>query len=149
MNGLGCVGACGLPILCGAFAPGREYYALSDATGGEKISICVSDWSAVFGPLQKAVIESAPLPCEYALPNPPAGASLDPNKVNVELVVAMQAAQTLPRANGVQACGSERAWFYDDPTTPKQIRMCPAACNALSGGGSLQIKLGCETVSLN
>lgn len=148
-NGFGCIGACGLPIVCGAFAPGREYYALSDATGGEKISICVSDWSAVFGPLEHAVIESAPLPCEYGIPTPPSGASLDPNKVNVEVVAPANAAKTLPRATSMQACGSEQAWFYDDPSAPKQIRMCPAACEAVSGGGSLQIKLGCETVSLN
>ena len=148
-NGLGCVGACGLPIVCGAFAPGRQYYALSDATGGEKISICVSDWSAVFGPLQKAVIESAPLPCEYTIPSPPSGSSLDPNKVNVELVAPMKPARTLPRAKSMPACGTEHAWFYDDPAAPKQIRMCPSACEALSSGGSLQIKLGCETVALN
>ena len=149
VNGLGCIGECGLPIVCGAFSPGREYYALSDATGGEKISICVSDWSAVFGPLQKAVIESAPLPCEYVIPTPPKGATLDPNKVNVEVVAPMKPAKTLPRAKDMQACGSEQAWFYDNATAPKQIRMCPAACDAVSGGGSLQIKLGCETVSLN
>jgi hypothetical protein len=149
VNGFGCVGECGLPIVCGAFAPGREYYALSDATGGEKISICVSDWSAVFGPLQQAVIESAPLPCEYGLPTPPSGASLDPNKVNVEVIAPMKGAKTLPRATNLQACGTEQAWFYDNPSAPKQIRMCPAACDAVSGGGSLQIKLGCETVSLD
>ena len=149
VNGFGCVGECGLPIVCGAFAPGREYYALSDATGGEKISICVSDWSDVFEPLQKAVIESAPLPCEYEIPAPPVGASLDLNKVNVEVLAPSTSATTLPRAASAQDCGRELAWFYDTPAAPKRIRMCPAACDAVSGGGSLQIKLGCATVSLD
>jgi hypothetical protein len=149
VDGFACVGACGLPIVCGGFAPGRQYYALADATGGEKISICVSDWSMVFGPLQRAVIESAPLPCDYAIPVPPTGASLDPNQVNFEFVAPATAAQTFPRAPQVEACASEVAWYYDDPSAPKQIRMCPAACDAISGGGTIQIKLGCETVALN
>jgi hypothetical protein len=149
VNGFGCIGACGLPIVCGAFAPGRQYYALADATGGEKISICTADWSMVFEPLQKAVIEAAPLPCEYDIPKPPSGSTLDPNRVNIEVVTPSSQPRTLPRATGQGDCGSEIAWYYDDPKTPSRISMCPSACDAISGGGSVQIKLGCETVSLN
>jgi hypothetical protein len=118
VDGFACVGACGLPIVCGGFAPGRQYYALADATGGEKISICISDWSQVFGPLQRAVIESAPLPCDYAIPAPPAGEMFDANKVNLEF------------------------------SALASVKMCPAGCQAISGGGTIQIKLGCETVPL-
>ena len=149
VNGLGCIGACGLPIVCGAFAPGRQYYALADATGGQKISICTADWSQVFEPLQKAVIEAAPLPCEYDIPTPPSGSTLDPSRVNIEVVTPSAAPRTLPRTAGKEACGSEVAWYYDDPKTPSRISMCPSACEAISGGGSVQIKLGCETVSLD
>lgn len=149
VNGLGCIGACGLPIVCGAFAPGRQYYALADATGGEKISICTADWSMVFEPLQKAVIEAAPLPCEYEIPAPPSGSALDPDRVNIEVVTSSAQARTLPRAAGKDACGTEIAWYYDDPEAPSRISMCPSACDAISGGGSVQIKLGCETVSLD
>ncbi|HET8932030.1 MAG TPA: hypothetical protein VFN67_01260 [Polyangiales bacterium] len=149
VNGLGCAGACGLPIVCGAFRPGIEYYKLADATGGQKISICTSDWSKVFEPLQKAVIESAPLPCEYEIPAAPTGSTLDPNRVNIEVVTPSAKPRTLPRATAMSACGSEPAWYYDDPKAPSRINMCPSACDAISGGGSVQIKLGCETVSLD
>jgi hypothetical protein len=148
VNGLACVGACGLPIVCGGFAPGRQYYALADATGGQKISICISDWSQVFGPLQKAVIESAPLPCDYAIPAPPAGEALDPNKVNLDFSGPAAAKRTFPRAPTQAACADQVAWYYDDPAAPKQIKMCPAGCQAISGGGTVEIKLGCETVPL-
>lgn len=149
VGGLGCTGACGLPIVCGAFRPGIEYYKLADATGGQKISICTADWSQVFEPLQRAVIESAPLPCEYEIPAPPTGSALDPNRVNIEVVTPSAAPRTLPRALDNAACASELAWYYDDPKTPSRIHMCPSACEAISGGGSVQIKLGCETVSLD
>lgn len=148
VSGRACVGACGLPILCGAASPGIEYLALSDATSGQKISICVSDWSTVFEPLKTAVITSAPLPCDYALPAPPSGASLDPTRVNVGVLLGA-GSKTLPRASDSEACASAEAWFYDDPTDPTLIRMCPAACSSISAGGAIEITLGCETVSLN
>jgi len=145
-NGFPCVGACGIPILCGGFAPGLQYYALADATGGQKISICIADWSMVFGPLQDAVIASAPLPCDYPIPPPPAGGTLDPDKVNLEFTAPGAQAQVFPRAGSETACAQSLAWFYDDPATPTQIRMCPAACTAIGGGGTIQIQLGCETI---
>jgi len=149
VGGLPCVGACGLPLVCGGFAPGEQYYALADMTGGQKISICTADWSMVFGPLQDAVIESVPLPCDYPIPAPPAGETLDAEKVNLEFVAPSGGAPELfPRAAGEDQCGDNRAWFYDDPRQPKLIRMCPSACTAIGGGGTVQIKLGCKTVPL-
>ena len=103
----------------------------------------------VFGPLQKAVVASAPLPCEYDIPAPPTGSSLDPDRVNIEVETRSKEPQRLPRAASKDACGGEMAWYYDDPKKPSRINMCPGACDAISGGGSVQIKLGCETVSLN
>jgi hypothetical protein len=149
VSGRACVGACGLALLCGAANPGLEYLALSDATSGQKSSICVSDWSTVFEPLKTAVIASAPLPCEYALPAPPAGASIDPTRVNVGVLQAGTSSKTLPRAASSDACASAEAWFYDNPATPTMIRMCPAACSSISAGGSIEITLGCETIALN
>ena len=149
VSGRACVGACGIFFLCGASSPGLEYLALSDATAGQKISICVSDWSTVFEPLKTAVITSAPLPCDYALPAPPSGASLDPARVNVGVLLDGAASKTLPQAMDSAACESAEAWFYDDPSAPTLIRMCPAACSSISGGGAIEITLGCETISLN
>ena len=149
VSGHACTGACGIPLICGAASPGLEYLALSDATGGQKSSICVSDWSTIFEPLKMAVIESAPLPCDYELPAPPAGASLDPLRVNVGILSDGTGTKTLPRAKNAEACASAEAWFYDDPSSPKLIHMCPAACSSISTGGSIEITLGCETISLN
>jgi hypothetical protein len=147
VDGLPCVGACGIPIVCGGFAPGVQYYTLADATGGQKISICTADWSMVFGPLQMAVIESVPLPCDYPIPAPPTGETFNRDKVNLEYSApAAPQAQLFPRADNIEACGDNVAWFYDDADPPTQIRMCPAACSMLAGGGTIQIKLGCNTV---
>jgi hypothetical protein len=144
-----CIGACGLPIVCGAFAPGFEYYALSDMTRGERISVCTADWSQVFGPLQAAVIASAPLPCSYPIPEPPAGQTLDPAKVNMKLVAAgAGGSEVIPRAASEAECGDNAAWFYDDPVAPSELRLCPEACVAAQLGGRVDIAFGCETVPL-
>ncbi|MEY4576382.1 MAG: hypothetical protein RL701_1085, partial [Pseudomonadota bacterium] len=68
---------------CGAAAPGNTYYALADMTKGLTASICLSEWTPIFNKLSEAVIKSAPLPCNFAIPPPPAGENLDPSKVNV------------------------------------------------------------------
>jgi len=144
--GLPCVGACGLPLICGGFAPGLQYYWLADATGGQKISICVADWSMVFGPLQDAVIESVPLPCNYPIPVPPPGESFDQDKVNLEYTSAgAPAAEVFPRAADEASCADARGWFYP-PEGATELRLCPAACAAAMGGGTIEIALGCDTV---
>jgi hypothetical protein len=143
--GLPCVGACGLPLLCGGFAPGLQYYWLADATGGQKISICVADWSMVFIPLQEAVIASAPLPCNYPIPAPPGGSTFDQNKVNLEFASTGAASTVFPRAADESGCGAELAWFYP-PEGPTELRLCPAACTAVTAGGTIDIALGCDTV---
>lgn len=142
-----CIGACGIPGLCSAFAAGVQYYALADATGGQKSSICAADWSTVFGPLQEAVISSVPLPCDYAIPPPPDGETLDPAKVNMEFTAqGTTTPMLLPRAPSEAECMTNAAWFYDDPAAPTQLRLCPAACELAQSGGTVDIAFGCETV---
>jgi hypothetical protein len=80
------------------------------------------------------------------IPAPPPGETFDPNKVNLEFVAPGSVPQTFPRAASQAACGDKHAWHYDAPVAPKQIKMCPAGCQAISGGGTIHIKLGCETV---
>ena len=39
------------------------------------------------------------------------------------------------------------AWYYDDPDMPTAIILCPSACDAVtSGGGTVEIKLGCASI---
>jgi hypothetical protein len=146
-----CVGECGLPIVCGAFAPGIQYYALSDATKGQKISVCTADWTQVFAPLQQAVISSAPLPCDYPIPDPPAGQTLDPDLVNLEYAPEQGGTSELfKRADTEGECATNLAWFYDVPVAPTLLRLCPAACERVrSAGGTINIAFGCKTKTLS
>jgi hypothetical protein len=64
-----------------AEAPGLEYQKLAQVTGGTVRSICEDDWSNIFTTIAAGIVSK--LSCEYAVPPPPNGGSIDPNKVNV------------------------------------------------------------------
>ena len=141
---------CQFPDGCGAAAPGLTYYALARLTNGLTASICESDWASIFKPLSDAVIASAPLPCNYQIPTPARGETLDPNKVNVRWRAPASTEDALfPRAAGESACGVERGWYYDLAAKPTQVLLCPASCKTIAVGGTLSIGFGCATVVLN
>jgi hypothetical protein len=143
-------GICAFVMLgCGAAAPGDTYYAVAKATKGLTASICQSDWHGIFDPLSAAVIASAPLPCNYTIPPPPSGSSLDASKVNVRYQPASGAtAQLFGKAANAMACSNAPGWYYDDETAPKQVLLCPGACTNVAAGGTLNIAFGCATVVL-
>jgi hypothetical protein len=141
---------CQFPDGCGAAAPGLTYHALARLTNGLTASICESDWAGIFKPLSDAVIASAPLPCNYQIPAPPRGETLDPSKVNVRWRAPTATDNALfPRAASESACAAERGWYYDNASKPSQVLLCPAACKAIAVGGTLNIGFGCATVVLN
>jgi hypothetical protein len=42
-------------------------------------------------------------------------------------------------------CGTEQAWYYDNPTTPTRILLCPSACETVTAdaGAAIEILAGC------
>jgi len=133
---------------CGAAAPGTTYYTLADMTKGLKASICESDWKSIFEPLSAAVIKSAPLPCNYQIPKPPSGDSLDASKVNVSWQgTGGMAPMVFGKAANGGACQDQLGWYYD-ASPPTQIMLCPKTCDAIAAGGTLSIGFGCATFEL-
>jgi len=133
---------------CGAAAPGATYYALAEMTKGLTASICESDWKPIFAPLTAAVIESAPLPCNYRIPPAPVGQTLDVTKVNVKWTPPSLSEETFGRAAGQGACADKAGWYYDDPAKPNEVLLCPTACEQTKVGGTVNISFGCETILL-
>lgn len=88
-----------------------------------------------------AKIRGAELPCELAIPKPPAGETLDFGKVNLSLDAGGKKADLAMGAD----CTGGAEWRYDDPKAPKKIVLCPSACDAAKGGGKLAVSFGCAT----
>jgi hypothetical protein len=134
---------------CGAAAPGTTYYDLAATTHGLTASICESDWNKVFAPLTAAVIASAPLPCNYAIPEAPTGESLDPAEVNVHWQSPATPADMLfGKTANAAGCQTQLGWYYDDDAQPTQVLLCPSSCSQVAAGGTLSIGFGCATIEL-
>ena len=73
--------------------------------------------------------------------------SFDRDRVNVEHRPDGAAPTSFPRAPDEGSCGGENAWYYDDPASPTQILLCPAACTTVnSTAGSVDVRFGCDSI---
>ena len=136
---------------CGGAADvGYQYYALSGMTDGLEISICTSDWTTVFDELARHVTETAPLPCDFAIPEPPEDETLDYGRVNVEYTPSSGDPYLIPSVGTESACAGAGGWYYDDPDAPTEIHLCPSSCATVGADpeGRISLALGCETVLL-
>ena len=119
------------------------------ATGGgtaPHIQVNTTSAATTSSDLRTAIgkIKKSQLTCDYALPPPPAGKTIDVNAVNVNYTTG-GATKTLPYS---AACADPGGWHYDSVTTPTKIIMCPSICTTLQGdtvGGKIDIIFGCGT----
>lgn len=149
-DGQPCTTSSGFPPE-GAAAPGIEYWDLAAATGGLTFSICTpaAEWSALFDRLTAAIAVPMTIPCEYAIPDPPPGETLDFGLVNVRFETSPGgASQVFPYVGTPDGADCSTAgWYYDDTDAPTRIILCPNACTVVSGApeGRVDVELGCET----
>jgi hypothetical protein len=88
------------------------------------------------------------LPCEWQIPLPPAGASLDPARVNVRLSLPSGTLDALPNVAAAASCAAAGGWYYDAPLAPKHVLACPATCELLRAEPESRVDLlfGCKTI---
>ena len=137
--GMDCQNASGVTLsLCGAAAIGTQYYSLAERLGGEEISICVDDWSQVFGPLLEAVGRTE-IPCLIALGD----ASEGEIRVNLQQSGASSAA--LEEVSGADACADLNAYYFYQHALETQLALCPIACGATTlDNAELRVSVGCS-----
>ncbi|MBN2192109.1 MAG: VWA domain-containing protein [Polyangiaceae bacterium] len=90
------------------------------------------------------------LPCEWAIPDPPGGETLDPNLINVNLIDGETI--LIGSVSTVDDCGraSGPAWYYDDPDAPTTVAVCPDTCDLISTSETARVEVlfGCTRVDL-
>jgi hypothetical protein len=82
--------------------------------------------------------------CEYAVPPPPAGKTINPSQVNVLYTKGDGSQASIPQdATGM--CGS--GWKYDDVANPTKITLCGTDCDAVKAdtGAKIDLIFGCDT----
>jgi hypothetical protein len=119
---------------------------IASAGGTTAILVNTGSPDQLTGDLQAALgnIAKSQLGCNYALPAPPAGQTLDVNAVNVDYTPAGMATQTLPYSAD---CANANGWHYDSTSAPTTVVMCPTVCNTLKADdtGKVDIVFGCTT----
>jgi hypothetical protein len=121
---------------------GTNYTSLAEATGGMNLEICTEDYSEVFGQLKNGIVDAVPLPCDYPLAEAQGG-SFDATKLQMVHTPEGGEPSQFPKASTREACGDKTGWHYDDEANPTTVNLCPAACELVRSGGTIQIVLGC------
>jgi hypothetical protein len=122
--------------------PGEGFQELSVLTGGLRFPICqFAYFDAVFQTLADAVISGAAVPCEFDLPAPPPGETLDLE--SIELVYTSGGSmETLTQVMHVGQCFDGGFFVEGD-----RIRLCPGTCTRVSAdpAAEIDIRFDCAT----
>jgi hypothetical protein len=92
-------------------------------------------------------IRGSATPCDFTIPAQTAQGPVDPKRVNVSYTPAGGMRVTVPMTQGglPSNCAANGGWYYDDPASPKSIKLCDATCQALQGG-KVELEFGCKTI---
>lgn len=86
-------------------------------------------------------ISGLALSCSYDIPEPPAGATLDPDRVNVLFSPSGGTAEVVGKS-GAGPCNE--GWQYSPDGS--QILLCGSTCDRVrASDGSIELQFGCET----
>jgi hypothetical protein len=96
-------------------------------------------------------ISNTPLECKFDLPVGPAGQSLDTSLLAVTYTPTTTMVETqIPKLNGLGDCAlnAGNGWYFDSPTKPTKIEVCPGTCSKFSAG-IVKTVVGCTSTPGN
>ena len=124
-------------------------------SGGTKQAFIVdttNDTTQAFIDAMNAIRGAALIPCQYLIPKPTDGGTLDLGRVNVNFTPSGGGAtEHLGQARDVSQCDPmSGGWYYDPPTQPTTIKLCPASCDEVTGNAMsvVDLLLGCKTMGI-
>lgn len=87
------------------------------------------------------------LSCELTIPASTSSDAIDFERVNVVLSIGGKD-ETLSNVPSSSSCGEGLSWYYDNPSAPTRIQLCPAACTGAQNRkeAKLDVVLGCLTI---
>ncbi|HEX7670812.1 MAG TPA: vWA domain-containing protein [Polyangiaceae bacterium] len=91
-----------------------------------------------------AAIHGQAASCDFKVPTTSDKGTVDLSTVNVSLAAKSGAVSVIPQTGTVDTCGDQTAWYFDNPSAPTLIKMCPKACDGLNQGGRIAVELGCK-----
>ncbi len=123
-----------------AVDPGTGYQGLSLLTGGYRYPTCGLDYTDMFTLMAYGVIEGAQVACEFLIPEPPVGETLNLATVQVEYTSGANV-DTFDQVPSLADCTDGKFYIAGD-----QIILCPTTCDVVRAdeNAEIDIKFGCE-----
>ena len=129
--------------MCGTAAgTSLQYQKLSQLTGGLMDEVCKADYSSVLDNIAKGIVDR--LGCELGYPGP---GTTDPTKVVVRYTPSGAQSANLTQVTDASKCAQVKdGWYYDDPSKPSKIVLCPSMCGTAntSPGTKIEALVGCQ-----
>ena len=127
-------------------APGTGYQGLSIMTGGIRFPVCKHEsYNFIFQAIANTVISGTKLTCEFSVPEPPPGETIDLDTVVVEFTPGGGGPKRyFDQVAGPAACTPTS--FYIAAGT---IELCPQVCTIVQADNTagLNVLYGCTTSS--
>jgi hypothetical protein len=132
----------------GVVKPGVQYQNLSILTGGLRFPICqYSSFDAVFQAIAADVVTHVQIACDFAIPDAPAGQTLNLDDVAVQYTPVGGTTTTFGQVLDPSQCAAD-AFTID--RTANRVYLCPAACDAVQAApqANLQVVFACSSTIL-
>jgi hypothetical protein len=135
------------PIITGkcptAANAGTGYQALSILTGGLRFPLCdTTSYDVVFQAIAQGVVEGAKVECDFPIPDPPPGKTIDLSTVIVQYTPGgMGVPMEFAQVPGPAQCGPKS--FYLEGG---KIHLCPETCALVQedNKAAISVLFGCE-----
>ena len=117
---------------------------IADCRSGTQARVCETDWTTLLEEIAMGVVAGVPVVCDFAIPEPPMGMTLDFEEIGVVYVVGDMSETALTRVAEMSACVGG-GWYFDDAAAPTQIILCPDTCRTVQADpdARIDIRLGC------
>lgn len=136
----------------GAQNPGTGYQALSVLTKGLRFPTCdqggVFDYSPIFNEVAKGIVKSSSVSCDFPVPQPAAGQTLDMSTLAVQYKAGGTASpvEFAPVAD-LSACGPDK--FYVEGGSTGTVHLCPDTCTTVKSDALADIRVVSGCARLN
>jgi hypothetical protein len=128
----------------GSYVNPAPLQELARRNGGYRFPLCRHDlFAGVFDRIAKAAIEGAVLPCEFLVPEPPAGEKLDLSTIALRYKDGTGKEEVFLRAKSAAECANNR-FLFDEAA--RRVTLCPEACTRVKADakGTITLLSGCD-----
>jgi hypothetical protein len=130
-------------------AVGADFLNTIAVAGGTDQAFVVNDGATATADLLAALnaIRGMAIACDFPVPaSTTSGMAIDPTLINVNFTSMAGTEVELGMVASEAECGTQQAWYYDDPAAPTRIILCPESCTTVTGDvdAAIEILAGCK-----